>query len=442
MAIGEESASSKEKPRFTLRDLVIFVLACVLSAVMEHGIDGFLHNEMSFHRKGDHVPAAERLFELSGVYQLLMTGGPRKPVQKFTMLVDIAAKNDRYYSSLFDHVIDPCERRNALADLIDRIASASPAVIVLDAQFAYNQCRGDSEQTAHLQATIGRVSSTTPFVLGRKLDQSKRVLIPTLAFPVVHGQSVYEGLLHLDPDTKKLPLKWRAAMDSASAVKTSGRPFMDTLALKAAEAYDIRLLQKYPRLQEFMNETNTSTGDASHPYVSFLKPEQFTVFAAGALLCGQNFAAATRADAASRCESVPAALRSLRGKIVVVGASDESDAYLSPVGEVYGFVLHANYIEALLDQRYFAPASEPVNYLFGFVMFAAILFSLREPKPVKRMAMFVATIIVAYLLVYFSVMFLGYYLNPALLSTAWLAIIIAHHVYEKLIHRGEKDDST
>jgi len=437
MATGEVSESPREKSRFTLRDLVIFVLACVLSAVMEHGIDSFLHNEMSRHGKGEHVPAAERLFELNGVYQSLMSGGPRKPVQKFTVLVDVAARDDRYYSSLFDHVIDPCERRKALADLIDRIASASPAVIVLDAQFAYNQCRQDNEQTAFLQATIGRVSSTTPFVLGRKLDRSKHVLIPTLAFPAVH-----EGLLHLDPDTKKLPLKWATGMDPASAAKPSGPTFMDTLALQAAEAYDVRLLQKYPRLREFMNEKNTSTGDASHPYVSFLKPEQFTVFAAGALLCGQNYAAATKVDAASRCESDPAALRSLRGKIVVVGASDESDAYLSPVGEVYGFVLHANYIEALLDQRYFTPASEPVNYLFGFVMFAAILFSLREPDPAKRMAMFVTTIIVAYLLVYFSVMFLGYYLNPALLSVAWLAIIIAHHVYEKLIHRGEKNDST
>ena len=129
MATGEVSESPREKSRFTLRDLVIFVLACVLSAVMEHGIDSFLHNEMSRHGKGEHVPAAERLFELNGVYQSLMSGGPRKPVQKFTVLVDVAARDDRYYSSQFDHVIDPCERRKALADLIDRIASASPAVI-------------------------------------------------------------------------------------------------------------------------------------------------------------------------------------------------------------------------------------------------------------------------------------------------------------------------
>jgi len=440
MAIEEGSASSKEKSRLTLRDFVIFVLACALSAVMEYRIDSFLHNEMSLHPKGGHALAAERLFELSGVYQLLVTGGPRKPVQKFTMLVDIAARNDRYYSSLFDRVIDPCERRKALGDLIDRIASASPAVIVLDAQFARNQCRADSEQTAHLQATIGRVSGTTPFVLGRKLDRSERALIPTLAFPVTPGQSIHEGLLHLDPDTKKLPLKWAVVMDSASAAKTFGWAFMDTLALKAAQAYDVRLLQKYPRLQEFVNEKNTPTGDASHPYVSFLKPEQFTSYAAGALLCGQNYATATKVDAAERCEGDPAALRSLRGKIVVVGASDESDAYLSPVGEVYGFVLQANYIEALLDQRYFTPASEPLNYLFGFAMFAAILFSLREPNPAKRVAMFVATIVAAYLLVYFLVMFLGYYLNPALLSAAWLAITIAHHVYEKLIHHGEKNE--
>lgn len=437
MAIGEGSASSKAKSRFTLRDLILFVLACLLSAVMEHGINGLLHNEMSLHPQGDHALAAERLFELDGVYQWMVTGGSRKPVQKFTMLVDIDARNDRYYSSLFDQLIDPCERRKALADLIDRIASASPAVIVLDAQFARNQCRGDSEQTAILQATIARVSGTTPFVLGRKLDRSERTLIPSLAFPGAPGQSVHEGLLHLDPDTKKLPLKWAAAQDSASAGKPSGWTFIDTLALKAAQAYDVLLLQKYPRLQAFVTEKTTSTGDATHPYISFLKPEQFTMYAAGELLCGQNYAAATKSDAAARCEGAPAALRNLRGKIVVVGASDENDAYLSPVGEVYGFVLHANYIEALLDQRYFTPVPEPVNYLFGFVMFAAILFSLREPNPLKRVAMFVTTIVVAYLLVYFSVMFLGYYLNPALLSAAWLAIILAHHVYEKLTHRGE-----
>lgn len=112
-----------------MRDLVYFVLACFLAAALELYIDGFLDHEVKLHPKGVHDATAERLFELNGLYQWLVTSGLRKPIQKFTILVDVAARNDRYYSSLFNQVIEVCERHKALADLIDRMASASPSTL-------------------------------------------------------------------------------------------------------------------------------------------------------------------------------------------------------------------------------------------------------------------------------------------------------------------------
>jgi CHASE2 domain-containing sensor protein len=243
-------------------------------------------------------------------------------------------------------------------------------------------------------------------------------------------------LLHFDPDTKKLPLKWPVTKDSNPSTAQPAYDFEDTLALKVAQAYDPQLMTKYPKIKEFTDRKNAPSGDATHPYISFLQPEQFLSYTAGELLCGKNYAIATKEGAAKYCDPFPAALKNLRGKIVVVGGREEKDKHLSPIGEVDGFVLHANYIEALLDQRYFTPVHSLVNLFFGILVFIAILSSLRVPDPVKRVVMLMMTLAISYLSIFFLVMFLGFYLNPTFVSGSWLVIIIAHHVYENVLHRS------
>src|SRR5438093_3563593 len=52
------------------------------------------------------------------------------------------------------------------------------------------------------------------------------------------------------------------------------------------------------------------------------------------------------------------------------------DSHYSVIGYVPGVILHANYIEALLDQRYFKPVRWWMNYGVGFLIYLAFHFVL------------------------------------------------------------------
>ena len=420
------------KNPYTPAKLFDFVCACFIAAFLEHGFDEL--RKFDAPRNTAHLPLAESLFELSGLYQRLLTGGPRKPVQKFTVLVDVNARDDAYYNSLANNVANPCERRRALADLVDKIASASPAVIVLDKYFPLNACPKNSPQTIYLQTMIDKVSRTTPLVMGRSIDARTKQLIPSLQVPRRPGAVVLEGLIEFAPDTKRLPLKWAVRQAGEAPGELPGWVWQESLALVAAKAYEPELLKKYPRLGDLVLRADQFGDDAIHPYVSFVTAGGLATYAAGALLCGQNYADVTAVDRRRRCERQPEVLRRLRGKIVVIGDGESDvDVHLSPIGEVAGFILHANYIEALLDERYFKPAHWLANYALGFAIFCCILFALDQAKRFG-IILFVATLLGAYLLVYFVVMHLGYYVNPALVSIVWVLFSITHAVLSSLIH--------
>lgn len=410
-----------------------FVCACAIAACLEYGFDKL--RELDKHRETAHLPFAESLFDLSGVYQGLLTGGPRKPVQKFTALVDVNDSTDTYYQSLAKNVTSPCERRRQLADLVDTIAGANPAVIVVDKFFSENACPKDSAQTIYLQKKIDKVGRTTPLVMGRTIDP-QRQLFPSVKFLNRPGGLVLEGLIEFDPDTKRLPLKWALRQPAKAPDQLPGWVWQETLALVAARAYDPALLEKYPRLGDLILRADQFGDDAIHPYVSFVANGGLATYAAGALLCGKNYADVTAADRGRRCERSPEALRRLRGKIVVIGEGASSgDIHLSPIGPVAGYILQANYIEALLDERYFKPAHWLANYVLGFAIFLGVLFALEQAKK-SAVFIFCGTLAGACLLVYFVVMHSGYYVNPALVSIVWVLFSIVHAVLNKLYHGG------
>lgn len=391
-----------------------FLLACMVVFLLERGAEYVISPEGQ-----SQSDLAEPFFNLSGLYQRLVTAGPRKPVQKFTVLIDDNPSHDAYYAQLSGGVLELCQRRAALATLLWKIASADPAVIVLDKAFRRKQCPAADPGTQALQAAIATLSTRIPFVVGRRIDRSDWSMYPSLEFPHDGAHLLQEGVIEFDPDTKRLPLRWATRLRNTASTAWE---WSETLSLRAAEAYDERLQDKYPRLKDLLRGPTAMPGEATHPYVSFLNVGQLSVYTPGEILCGSS---------AARCQQRPAALRNLRAKIVLVGENSEDDLHLSVIGEVPGFVLHANYIEALLDQRYFNPAPW-LDYVLGFAIFSLIMLGLDFEKFTATLVWWALSLGIAYLLVYFIIMHMGYYVNPVAVSMLALLFNFTHLLFSRL----------
>lgn len=401
--------------------IVAFVIACIVAWAVE------IAAEHAFEDKGK---MAGSLFSLGGIYQQVITSGPRKPIQKFTVLVDARADNDKYYPSLSNGVLNACERRTPLAALIRAIARARPSVIVLDYSFNEKQCAAEDGHTADLKAAIGVVSESVPIVYGRR-NAPDRTLEPSLAFPVTRRAMLQQGMINFDPDTRRLPLNWAIHTTPPSTNKEAWTWF-PTLALSAARSQNAQLEKKYVRLANFLHIAEDAGPDggqqAVHPFVSFLQPAQMTLYAAGEVLCGANYTSALAGTESTPCTLSDEIPNTLRGKIVVVGESGPADAHDSVIGLVPGFILQANYIEALLDERYYKPAPPWIDFAFGLVIFIALTAASEVENGVRMIALCAATLAVAYVSIYFAIMHLGYYTNPVAVSVFALVITLGHRI--------------
>jgi CHASE2 domain-containing sensor protein len=431
----DESKTKKAMP--VVRVLIYFSLACIIAFLLEHSVEHLLGEN-----RESHSSLAQSIFGISGIYQQLVTAGPRKPVQKFTVLVDDDPTNDPYYSGLSQNVLGRCARRNSLAILIDRIASADPAVIVVDKAFREDECPQNDLGTKHLQEVVGALSTKIPLIVGRRIIRSERRLYHSLAFPDNGaGSFLGEGIIEIDPDTRKLPLKWAVHPNEWYESKGPTWEWVKTLSLKAAEAFDVHLHNKYPRLKELLPDPPSLVQEPTHPYISFVKREQLTIYKAGEILCGHNYSISPTVATTVQCEKNPEVLRDLRGKIVLVGETNEADMHLSILGEIPGFILQANYIEALLDQRYFNPAPW-LDYMLGFLIFASILLGpyIFDHNFLKTFIWWLVTLCIAYLLIYVIIMNFGYYVNPVEISVLALVINLSHLLFSWLNHtvRGKQ----
>jgi hypothetical protein len=71
-------------PRRVRVSLVVAVLACVVAYGLEHGLDALLESEA--HGRS---PLTRSIFEVSGLYQRIVTVGWRKLEPRFTVIVSI-----------------------------------------------------------------------------------------------------------------------------------------------------------------------------------------------------------------------------------------------------------------------------------------------------------------------------------------------------------------
>jgi len=471
---------SSRKWRQRISFVIPFLLACLITLGLETLAEQLIEPPQPGVAPSELAPS---VFELSGIYQRLVASGPRKPVPRFTVVVTLNPASEPSLSSAFSNV---CQQRTAVAHVIKTISEFSPAVIVVDKYFI-DRCEKDHAGTDALTNALEEVSvrRAIPIIIGRRIDpfssagldgegQSRR-LLPTLRLAPcarIEGKSIRqgkeirdrkgirEGIVNVDRDTKRLPLGW-TVIPNGTACSTpdttrsmDGQPeWRQTLAVEAAEAYDIQLLDKYP----FLNDLIT---DRRHPYISFLRLEDiknYATFSALEIVCGSKDKDVKQwlidlLKTQTPCpDSGRADLIYLQGRIVVIGEIDfDRDAHFSVDaalakslkweaahdGRVAGFLLHANYIEALLDQRYFRPVSGWVNYAAGFLIYLALHWVIVRhhhavqtasgwrviPALLKAIVWGVGVIAGTVAVLYLIVMHFGWYVNPATMGLVVLVI--------------------
>jgi CHASE2 domain-containing sensor protein len=396
--------------------LIQFLSACILTFLLEQFTDHVINED----KNGDSV-LAQSVLDVGGIYQQLVTTGPRKPISHYTVVVEIDPKKDPLSVDIYAGL---CQQRAFLANLVGVVAAAHPAVIVLDKYFDTSRCTAsdDAKLSDKLVRAWTTASQQIPVISGEY--KSAIASTPPAGFYPPPGRSMFRlGILNLDRDTRRLPLRWILPPEDAALAARTDRA--STLALQAAQQYDHHILSKNERMQLMVDRGENS-------YVSFLRPDQFVHFYAGEVQCmapSPGMSAAC-AGVSRRLPRIGApSLRDLSHEIVIIGERDErQDNYHTIVGVIPGFYLWANYIEAALDDRLFRPVHPLINYGIGFLIFAIfeLILLQNHEKPLRAVwhivLLFAGTVVTLYLVV----VHFGYYINPATVGLVAICINLGH----------------
>jgi len=373
------------------------------------------------------------LFTAAFWYQRIVTMGPRKPRAHFVRLVTISTEKEGA-----DLLSNACDERSFMAKLVEGVAAANPAVIVIDAEYDRDFCKKDMTSTNQLQRAIGEVSRNVPVVLGlnsydeEELGEDKDLQAqincdlsqlrrngfadpqqildpnPLLEFP---PDRVTFGLMRGDYDQRRIPLSW-PTYRNCSEVGHVQPQNIQTMVKAAAAAYDPRML-KQERFKELENSEE-------NPFTSFLGEDELPTYSGIELICNPSHVQNKEWTACSAGEGNHKYLADLIHRVVVIGERDPEggDFYETVIGEVPGVTLIANYIESLLDDRYFKPFPDVFGFpLSEFLISAAafcvieVIFSERRAVfPVRPLLYGMSVPAVLWLLTYWEALQWGYYL--------------------------------
>lgn len=293
-------------------------------------------------------------------------GSPRKAKSHRVVLVTISSGTEPD-----DVVAKVCLQRLFTARLIKRLNDLNASVIAFDKFYGAHSCPLDGVETQALFAAIktsravvtrGLPTSTldnkqkvSSMKVGETQKMEEREVClretETLELPMPASHS---GLLRLDADTRRIPLQWPVFQRDGKTVE-----LMDSFPLITVRAADPEALET-PVLQ-------TSLATGTQPYSTMMP---FAQHSALAILCGRTAQSTT--DWKTCTTEEPWA--DMNGAIVVVGDHiGDADKHPSLQGIRYGVDLQANYIAALLDQRYYLPLLGNIGNSAFIVVFFLIL---------------------------------------------------------------------
>ncbi|HEV8037797.1 MAG TPA: CHASE2 domain-containing protein [Bryobacteraceae bacterium] len=376
------------------RRVILFATAFLVACVLSFGFEQWLERGIE---SGESAGIAQAAFTFSGVYQKIVAAS-RIPIPRYTAVVEIDPERDPGSVSM----LELCRQRQMMAVLIRRIAAAMPSVIVVDKFFGESACPGDINPV--LIAALTEVNAKIPVVVGRRVSVGEG---PYLEPSPLSGLGLRDAIVNIDPDTRKLPLKWQVFRSKDDKDHERATISRETLALTAAQAYAKGKLElEHPQLAKLLDPVRD-------PYISFLNPDQFKPYRwlAGFVLCGREV---KPGEDATACPGSPGELAALSGKIVVIGEiGRDLDMKSTVVGTIPGVYLQANFIEALLDDRYYEDA--PVlSYVFAFLFLAAIeaiLMVVRKSRA-KRLGAIAIVVLAMLFLLYIAISDFHWYVNP------------------------------
>ena len=402
-----------------IRRGLMFVLACGVAYALEHGAQHVIAG-------GDaNSPALRSFFSIKEFYSRAVSSWPRALVPRYTVIVHIDPERDATAEGLANNV---CQQRDYLARLLPEIAAREPSIVVVDKYFTRSGCTL-APPTQALRDAIAEVSLRRPVIVGLRVDDlpptagARPALVAPLAFE--SSPALREGLVNLDRDPRRVPLGWTVHTPDGADAWRNG------IALETALAHDPKLLTKAPRLERLKERRD-------NPYISMIAEPLHTTLQASDFLC----AAGSKTDAfAAACGQVKRSSTDpsyLRGRIAIVGETGRSlDRHETGViGNVPGTVLQANYIEALLDERYFSPVPEWVNYLAGFAFFVLLEWALQHANPLVGAIRLTVLVAVTFGLLSLTARYLGHHVDPVTISVLLVVFKVIGLASERISHFG------
>ncbi|MGH9650852.1 MAG: CHASE2 domain-containing protein, partial [Terriglobales bacterium] len=222
---------------------------------------------------------------------------------------------------------------------------------------------------------------------------------------------VHSGYLQLPYDLRRVPV----------ALELGSGEMLDSFALALVGAVDPTARQRIATQE--MDALPFASYMSEHDFAG-TAPEDAKLFSSSAILNGD-----------------PAALRkNLGARIVIVGGAWSSAAYAtgarvdthpSPAGAMPGVFLHANYVEAILNDRTYRPLSENLVMALeiALVLGVAVILALNM-RALRKFAL-VSAVCVGFVFVsYFFLQNLGMFFD----FFVPVAVLSGHLVVEKVLH--------